>query len=74
MAPKKKAPAAVGGNNDDGEDDSTDKLWKLYRKNCTILDIAPNKRLKEMYEVEYLEEQKHFTKVSLCENNPLRNS
>ena len=56
MAPTKKAPAAVGGKEDDGEDDSTDKLWKAYRKNCTILDIPANKRLREMYEIEYLEE------------------
>ena len=67
MAPKKKAPAAAGKDQDEGEDDSTDKLWKLYRKNCTILEIPVNKRLKEMFEVEYQDEQKHFTKVSLCE-------
>ena len=68
MAPKKKAAAAATAKEDDGEDESTKKLYAAYKKNCNILDIKQNARLKEMYEVEYCEEDKHFTKVSIRED------
>ena len=64
MAPKKKAPAATKAE-DDGEDNSTEMLWRLYKKNCQTLEVPVNKRLKEMYEVDWCDDNKHFTKVSL---------
>ena len=49
----------------DDEDFSTEQVWKAYKKNCQALEIPVNKRIKEMYEVEYVEDRKNFTKVSL---------
>ena len=63
MAPKKKAPAADAAKAEE-DDNSTELLWKAYKKNCQMLEITPNKRLKEMYDVDWVEDRKHFTKVS----------
>jgi len=65
MAPKKKAPAKE--EKADEDDLSTEQVWKAYRKNCTALDIPVNKRLKEMYEIEFVEDRKNFTKLHFWE-------
>ena len=51
MPPKK---AAAVKNNEE-EDVSCESFYKLYRKNCTTLEIQLNAAIKQMYE-EYVEE------------------
>lgn len=58
MGPKKKA----GGAQVDEDDDSVDKFWKYYKNKCKELTTDVNKRIKQMYEEEYLEEQKALTR------------
>ena len=62
MGGKKKAAAAAGG--EDEQDLSTEQFYKAYRKNVTMLGIEVSKRIVQQYNEDWLEDQKHYEKVS----------
>ena len=63
MGGKKKAAAAK--NDAAAEVDvSTEKFWRQYRKNCQIMGCDVSKRISQMYNEEYVDDQKDIEKVS----------
>ena len=65
MPPKKGAAAGEDGQE---EDVSCEKFMYYYRKNCGILACEVNKKIKQMYETEWQEEQKPISKIHLWED------
>lgn len=55
MAPKK-AAAKKAGAGDEPADETVNNFWKFYKRNCQNLGAELNKKIKEEYEVGYLEE------------------
>ena len=70
MGGKKKGEAkAAAGGNDEGDDDSTQKLYSQYVKKCKEMELKPHETIKKMYEEDWVENNKHFTKVSVARSS-----
>ena len=69
MGGKKKEAAKSAAKDGDEVDESTKKVYAAYLKNCKAMEFKAHETIKKMYEEDYVNDDKDFTKVSLARSS-----
>ena len=64
MAPKKKAPEAAAGGDVEENDISCETFYRLYKKTVQAMEVPLQPELKQLYDNDWVENQKPIAKVS----------